>query len=128
MLKTPKQRAIKIGILAGIACLLGGGYAILCMHGHMLSCVFYELTGLRCPGCGATHMMTSLLRLRFAEAFHANQALFVLLPVFLFFMIKIASRYIRTGSLRFTTFEKYLCFVIILLLLLFAILRNIFLF
>ena len=123
---TPKQRLKKVLILIGIACLLGGGYAILSIRGRMLPCVFYEITHLRCPGCGVTHMMTSLIQFRFSEAFHSNQALFILLPVFVFFFIKITTRYIRTGSLKFTKFEKYLCFVIILLLLTFAVLRNIF--
>ena len=92
----------------------------------MIPCVFFEVTGLRCPGCGVTHMMTSLLRLDFAEAFHSNQALFILLPFFIFFAIKITIRYVRTGSLRLTKAENIICFSVIILLLIFAVLRNIF--
>ncbi|MEE3468267.1 MAG: DUF2752 domain-containing protein [Eubacterium sp.] len=121
---TETQRFKRIIVFIGVACLLGGGYAILCMQGIMIPCVFFEVTGLRCPGCGVTHMMLSLIQLDFDGAFHANQALFILLPFFVFFGIKITIRYIRTGSLRLTNAEKIICFIVIVLLLIFAILRN----
>jgi len=121
---TEKQRFKKIIALIGVACLLGGGYAILCMQGITIPCVFFEVTGLRCPGCGVTHMMIDLIHLDFGAAFHANQALFILLPFFVFFGIKITIRYIRTGSLRLTKTENIICLIVIILLLIFAILRN----
>ncbi len=120
-----KKRLKKIGILIGIACLLGGGYAILCMHGIMIPCVFREITGLRCPGCGVTHMSVELMHMHYREAFNANQALFVLLPVFLFFFIKIVARYIRTGSMRLTKAENIICIVLTVGLVGFAVVRNV---
>lgn len=39
-------------------------------HGHLL-----------CPGCGATRMCRSLLKLNFSEAFHWNPIVFCLMPL-----------------------------------------------
>lgn len=40
-------------------------------------CLFHELTGLHCPGCGATRAVLALLHLDLVRAVHMN-ALFVL--------------------------------------------------
>ena len=41
-------------------------------------CLFYELTGLYCPGCGSGRAAVALLHGRAAEAFSHNALLFVL--------------------------------------------------
>ena len=119
-------RLRKVAIIIGIACLLGGGYAILCIHGIMIPCVFNYFTGLKCPGCGVTHMCVSLLHFEFSDAFAANQALFILMPVFVFFFARLLIRYIRTGRAGLTKAENIMCVVIVAMLVLFAIFRNIF--
>ena len=121
-----RARRKKVIVIIGIACLLGGGYAILCMQGIVIPCIFHEVTGLKCPGCGVTHMCLSLLRLDFAEAFAANQALFVLLPLFVFYAIKISARYVKSGSMKFSKFDNIVCFSVIVILIVFAIVRNLY--
>lgn len=44
-------------------------------------CVFRTLTGLLCPGCGATRAMHHLLHGRVEEAFRLNPMLFVMFAV-----------------------------------------------
>ncbi len=42
-----------------------------------IPCLFYKLTGYKCPGCGITTMIMCVSRLDFAGAFEANPFLFV---------------------------------------------------
>jgi hypothetical protein len=43
-------------------------------------CVFHAVTGLQCPGCGATRAAYQLLHGRFAAAYRLNPMLFVMAP------------------------------------------------
>ena len=58
-------------LLAALVWFLRGGHLI---------CVFHELTGYYCPGCGSGRALRALLHGSFAEAFGYN-ALFLLLGV-----------------------------------------------
>lgn len=44
-------------------------------------CVFRQLTGLDCPGCGTTRALHALLHGRIGEAFRLNAMLFALMIV-----------------------------------------------
>jgi hypothetical protein len=44
-------------------------------------CAFHAITGLDCPGCGATRAMHQLLHGHIAAAFALNPLLFLLIPV-----------------------------------------------
>ena len=44
-------------------------------------CVFHELTGLDCPGCGGTRALYQLLHGNVAAAWHLNPMLFLLMFV-----------------------------------------------
>ena len=44
-------------------------------------CPFYALTGLLCPGCGATRALAALVHGHLAEAMHWNGLIVLLLPV-----------------------------------------------
>lgn len=57
------------------------------LHGHPPSttgwyppCVFHELTGLHCPGCGATRAAYALLHGNLGEALHQNALLVIAAP------------------------------------------------
>ena len=45
-----------------------------------IRCVFYELTGLYCPGCGSTRAIRALMNGQLKQAFLFNPLLFVLGP------------------------------------------------
>lgn len=76
-----KKKCRRLGL--GLAVLVLGAvyYAVIRLTPFRIPCVFYEVTGLLCPGCGVTRMMESLIRLDFGAAFGWNPVLFCLLPV-----------------------------------------------
>jgi hypothetical protein len=61
-------------------------------------CVFHELTGLYCPGCGITRAAASLLSLNFEQAFRYNPLVFVLLPLFLVYLLTRSKKLPRTSN------------------------------
>lgn len=71
---------------AALAAGAGGGWAILSRFdprtaGFFPPCVFHRLTGLHCPGCGATRAMHALVHGDVPGALHDNGMLVLMLPV-----------------------------------------------
>lgn len=94
-----KRRAEKAAITAIVLIAAGLLYAtVICLTGYAVPCLFREVTGLLCPGCGITHMCLALMRLDFAEAWRANRFLFVLSPAIVGLILYNAICWIRTGS------------------------------
>lgn len=63
---------------------LGLAYFIwLRITGLAVPCVFYEITGWKCPGCGITTLFYRLGRFDVPGAFYANPFLFVTGPLLL---------------------------------------------
>ena len=48
-----------------------------------IPCIFHELTGLYCPGCGITRMFFAIIELKFYDAFRYNPLVFILLIIIL---------------------------------------------
>lgn len=66
---------------AALAC-AGALYLYFMGPGNIpLICVFHEVTGLYCPGCGAGRACYSILHGQFLEAFCYNPLMTVLLPL-----------------------------------------------
>lgn len=115
-------------ILLRILILLAAGalYALLYMRtGIGVPCPLRSITGLQCPGCGATRMCISLLRGEFAAAWNYNAALLCILPLLLFLLCRAAYCYIKTGRVRYPRLVNIILYGIIILLVIFSIVRNI---
>lgn len=69
-------RDITIIIIVGIVY-----YFINRFTGFGLKCAFHELTGLKCPSCGITHMFIDLAAGDPAAAFRDNQFMFCAWPL-----------------------------------------------
>lgn len=84
-----------------------------------IPCIFHELTGFYCPGCGLTRAIASIVKLDFYQAFRYNILVFVLIPFFIFYFI---------NKVFFSNKYKIPNFIIIIVLVLvivFGIVRNI---
>ena len=94
--------------------------------GFHLSCPFYGLTGLYCPGCGVSRMLLNILELDFMSALSSNCVLFVMTPYFAVIILKYLLRYIISGKRGISAFDNRLCYCAVAILLAFAVVRNTF--
>ena len=88
-------------------------------------CPFYALTGWKCPGCGTQRAVHQLLHLHIGAAFRYNAALVLSLPLLAFLLLAWRLR-LRYPKLYAATRSRYLSWALIVLLLLWWILRNVF--
>lgn len=120
-----RNRRKKVIRNALIILLIGALYGTFTMiTGIGIPCPFHSLTGLKCPGCGTSRMFLSLFKLDIRSAFSYNQAVFCLLPVILFTMIRKIYLYIKTGSSK-DHLTDILIWIMVPSLMLFGIIRNI---
>ena len=52
-----------------------------------IPCIFHEITGLYCPGCGATRATISLIKLDFYQAFRYNIIVVISIPLFIVYLL-----------------------------------------
>ena len=91
-----------------------------------IPCIFFRLTGFKCPGCGVTRMCTALLHGQIAEAFRQNRAVLLLLPAGCILTAVWCARFIRTGERILRGWPKAAAVCILCVLLLFGAVRNVF--
>ena len=77
-------------------------------------CMFHQLTGLYCPGCGATRALSAMLHCDLKSSLHNNLLLFPLLAL-------IAVLIVKPGI----SLKRPVAVTILAVVLLFTILRNI---
>ena len=118
-------RRLAVGIGLPIACL---ALVLTCYFLQATPpCIFYELTGLYCFGCGAGRALLAILRLDIATAFRNNPLLLLLAPFIAYFVLKKYIAFVFSRDiLPFPTVRgRFLGIFIIVLLLAFVILRTI---
>ena len=89
-----------------------------------IPCLFYTVTGLKCPGCGISRMLLSLLRLDFRATFRYNPFLLLTSPILMFLLIESDLQYVRNKR-RKTILGQVLLWGEIVGLLAYGIIRNI---
>ena len=120
-----KARAVKLTRKVGAALAAGLIYLVLVrVTGWRIPCVFYELSGKYCPGCGITRMCVALARLDIKGAAGHNLLAFCLLPFALWLGVSRAIEYIKTGTLRERRWERIVWVAMFLLFVAFAVMRN----
>ena len=90
-----------------------------------IPCVFYEITGLKCPGCGISRMSISLISLDINSAFHQNPFLLITGPFIIIYLAVSEVKYVISGNRRMGKWEIFI-WIELILALAYGILRNIF--
>lgn len=75
-----KRRAKVLFVVFGIGILY---YILIRTTGFAIPCIFRKMTGWKCPGCGITTLILSLVGFDLEGAFHANPFLFITGPALL---------------------------------------------
>ena len=125
-----KKRLIKIIFLNAFIVIISFIYYFLNKYFNIgIPCLFYKITGLKCPGCGITRLIFSLIKLDFRQAFFYNPLVFILLPFIGFYIIYQEYLYItKKEDQIIKKIPSYIYYVLIIILIIYAILRNIFIF
>ena len=89
-------------------------------------CLFYILTGLKCPGCGSQRALHALLHLNIGEAFRYNAMLVVAVPFLLFYAAAVILRK-RIPSLSLAVQSRPVILSVLALVIGWWVARNIFL-
>lgn len=66
--------------------------------GYGIPCFFNKLTGLKCPGCGATRMLMDIARLNFKSAFYHNPFLFTVGPILIGFIAYYEVQFVKSAA------------------------------
>lgn len=91
-----------------------------------IPCLFHKITNLYCPGCGVTRMIISLLKGNLYQAFRYNMLIFILTPFLMFFIFDhIISRKKQRDAL-YEKISNSIWYILIIVLVIFGIIRNIF--
>lgn len=89
-----------------------------------LPCIFREVTGWLCPGCGVTRMCKSIICLDFSKAFHYNPVVFLMLPILGIIFLNMSINYINLGVGKVSKPLEKIMIVMIGILVVFGVLRN----
>lgn len=87
---------------------IAGGTAILYLKIWLpvtnlaIPCVFHEVTGLYCPGCGITRSLLSLLELDIVQAFKFNPLWFFLVPLYTTYVLMSKAKLKRASQFTMT--------------------------
>lgn len=89
-----------------------------------IPCLFYEITGLLCPGCGITRMFASIARFEFEKAFMYNGLCFILVIAWNIIALLCATekiKWVQSPKFQYSFFA-----LTVVSLFVFGVLRNIF--
>ena len=91
-----------------------------------IPCVYYQISGIYCPGCGMTRAMRSMLKLDLYQAFRYNVFSVILLPfIGLYAVGGIYGWLFNKSNFMGNKIPSVIWIIFIIALLLYGILRNI---
>lgn len=122
-----KSRAKKLCIFLTAILLIGVlYYFVTYFTGFYIPCLVRLVTGLRCPGCGISHMIINIFHLNFKAAFKSNQLLFLTSPIIAAMIAREIYCYIKYEKHKTDKWIDITSFILIGMFILFTVLRNIY--
>jgi len=90
-----------------------------------IPCIFHEITGFKCPGCGVTRLLFALLNFNFVEAFKINPLVFIYLPFIITYYFYVNYLYVYNKKDKILIkVPNYIWGLVIAITILFGIIRN----
>lgn len=118
-------RAKKVGLGFAVIVTVGLAYFLICNKiGFGIPCMFYQITGFKCSGCGVSRMCISLLKGDIHSAWLYNRGVMLMLPFIAYLIIREVYLYIRYYDCTLKKWESVLAIIIVVILLLFGLVRN----
>ena len=91
-----------------------------------IPCIFHEITGLYCSGCGISRMTKEIFRLNFYQAFRYNPLCFILFPLLLIYLIYSIYLWITEKEDKIIKkIDPKIIYILLIIVILFGIMRNI---
>jgi hypothetical protein len=93
--------------------------------GFAIPCVFYTITGYKCPGCGITHSIMALTGGHLRTAFECNPFLWIAGPVIIYLLIKGDIRFIKYDTFELNKADTIITYICVVLAVIYWFVRNI---
>ena len=95
-------------------------------EGAGIPCMFHQITGFYCSGCGASRALRSILHFDFYQALRYNAIFTICLPLFAVYFTSLSVSYIRFGKDRISEkISMKIIYIFVATALIYGILRNI---
>ena len=95
-------------------------------EGAGIPCMFHQITGFYCSGCGASRALRSILHFDFYQALRYNAIFTLCLPLFAIYFGGLSISYIRFGKDRVSEkISMKIIYIFVATALVYGILRNI---
>ncbi len=126
LLNLNQKRVCRLILFFTILILIGIVYATFIKYvGKGIPCVFYTITGYKCPGCGISRMFLCLFKGDLKGAWNSNPIILICLVPFTAVAADISYQYITKGIRTPHKQINLLLYILIVVLLVFGVARNI---
>ena len=122
-MKTRINRVVLINI--GLILLFFLYYKIYISFNIGIPCIFNLITGLKCPGCGVTRCLFSLVNLDINKAFQNNALVTILIIPFVIYYLYINYCYVLNKENRLSNIVNKMMPSLLIVVILYGIIRNI---
>lgn len=125
MKKENFHRMKRVAFWAALFVIIGFLYSVFVSYAHFgIPCMFHIITGLKCPGCGITASLMSILHFDFYSALKYNMFIPLIIIYILLVFIHTSCHYIKTGKFHLGSGSNVIDIIFLAVFLLWWILRN----